>query len=324
LAAVLTLAYAQADLTRHGMAPLRRFSRCSPIETPRLAAFSQREITMKSPKFSKVACLMLLALAGNVALAKSSATGTVTIDGVNWPVADAVATLDGEDLQLVFAQKKFDRSAWADDGKFGTFDLWDFVDNEARDAQSLTISIDKEDGSYGGHNVKTGSGGGGGFDSSYDDSVTLTTRDAERVAGTIKLAGGDLSADVSFDLKIEAFGPLARAGTPLPADGGEPGLALKATVDATHSGDIEQMLAVSHPSNRKEIEDAKASGEVAQMLKMAQAFTPKITKITGGSIDGDKAWVEFEGDQGGRTMKGTATLTRTDGRWYVKGMSSRN
>jgi len=278
---------------------------------------------MKVLNLSKVICLALLALGGNAVFAKSAATGTVTIDGVTWPVADAVATLDGEDLQIVFGQKTFDRSAWADDGKFGTFDLWEFVDNEARDAQSLTIDIDEEDGSYGGHNIKTSSGGGGGFDSSYDDSVTLTTRDEKRVAGTIKLVGADLGADVSFDLAIERFGPLARAGTPLPAGGGEPGVALKATVDATHSGDIEQMLAISHPSNRKEIEDAKAAGEVEQMLKMAQLFTPKITRITGGSIDGDKAWVEFDGDQDGHAMQGTATLTRTDGKWYVKGISSR-
>lgn len=278
---------------------------------------------MKVINLSNFICLVLLCFGTDAVLAKPSATGTITIDGVSWPVADAVATLDGEKLEIVFAQKAFDRSSWADDGLFGMFDLWDFVDNEARDAQSLTITIDDEDGSYAGHTVKTGSGGGGGFNNSYDDSVSLTTRDDKRIAGTLKLAGGSLGANVSFDLLIEKFGPLARGGTALPADGGAPGQALKATVDATHSGDIEKMLAISHPSKRKEIETAKAAGEIDRMLKMAQKITPTITKITGGGIDGDKAWVEFDGRRSDRPMKGTATLTRTGGKWYVKRLSSR-
>jgi len=292
-------------------------------EATRFTTLIRLEPAMNLMQPSKVMCAVLLALGSHAVIAKPGATGTVTIGGVSWPVVDAVATLDGENLELVFAQKPFDRAVWADDGKLGTFDLWDFKDNEARDAQSLTIDLDDADGSYAGHSVKTGSGSGGGFDSAYDNSVTLTARDDTHVAGTLKMGGGDLGAEISFDLVIEKFGPLARGGTPLPADGGEPGKALKAAVDATHSGDIEQMLAISHPANRKEIEDAKAAGETAQMLKMAQAFTPKITQITGGSIDGDKAWVEFEGQQGGREMKGTATLTRTDGKWYLKGMSDR-
>ena len=267
--------------------------------------------------------LTLALFTSTCALAKTGATGTVNLDGVSWPVVDAVATLDGEKLEVVFAQKPFDRAAWIDDGKFGTFDLWDFKDNAARDAQSLSIAIDQADGSYAGHNVKTAKGSGGGFDNSYDNSVTLTARDDKHVAGTINLVGGGISAEVSFDLVIERFGPLALPGTPLPAGGGDPGAALKAMFDATHKGNIEQMLSSSHPENRKEIEDAKAAGTTAQMLKMAQAFTPTVSKITGGSVDGDKAWVEFEGQQGGRVMKGTATLTRVDGKWYVKGVSAR-
>ena len=256
------------------------------------------------------------------ALAKTGATGTVTLDGVSWPVVDAVATLDGEKLEIVFAQKPFDRATWADDGEFGTFDLWSFKNN-ARDAQSLSISIDQADGSYAGHNVKTAKGSAGGFNNSYDNSVTLTARDGKHVAGTLNLVGGGISAEVNFDLVIEKFGPLALPGTPLPAGGGDPGGALKATFDATHKGNIEQILSLSHPENRKEIEDAKDAGTTAQMLRMAQAFTPTVSKITGGSVDGDRAWVEFEGQQSGRVMKGTATLTRIDGKWYVKGISAR-
>jgi hypothetical protein len=267
--------------------------------------------------------LTLALFASTCALAKTGATGSVNLDGVSWPVVDAIATLDGEKLEVVFAQKAFDRGSWIDDGKFGTFDLWNFKDDAARDAQSLTVTIDQKDGSYAGHNVKTATRSGGGFDNSYDNSVTLTARDDKHIAGTLKLGGGGISAEVSFDLVIEKFGPLALPGTPLPAGGGDAGAALKAMFDATHKGNIEQMLALSHPENRKEIEDAKAAGTTAQMLKMAQSFTPTLTKITGGKVDGDKAWVEFEGQQFDRAMKGTATMTRVDGKWYVKGVSAR-
>lgn len=273
------------------------------------------------PQALFAASLSLLALP---VLANSGATGTVTIAGTSWPVADAVATLDGEDLQVVFSEKAFDRAAWAEDGEFGTFDLWEFKDNEARDAQSLTIDIDEEDGSYGGHNVRTGSSSGGGFSSDYDESVTLTARDDTHVAGTITLAGDDLAADIRFDLPITQFGPLARAGKPLPADGGEPGKALKTMVDATHAGNLDQMIALSHPERRKGIEEAKASGEAEQMLKMAQAFTPKISKITGGVVDGDNAWVDFEGQEDGNAVKGTAELSRADGKWYIKGINTKS
>lgn len=257
------------------------------------------------------------------ALAKSGAAGSVTINGVSWPVADAVATLDGENLEIVFAQKVFDRDAWADDGNFRSFDLWDFKDNAAGDARSLSIDIDEADGSYSGHKVTSASGQIVGSASEYENSVKLTARDEKHVAGTIKLVGGAIGAQVSFDLEIKKFGPLATPGTPLPAGGGGPGAAFKALVDATHAGNIEQMLATCPPKNCKKIEDAKAAGKTDAMLKMFQDSTPKVTKITGGSVNGDNAWVEFEGQQGGRAMKAMVTMNRIDAKWYLKGMYPR-
>lgn len=57
--------------------------------------------------------LTLALFASTCALAKTGATGTVNLDGVSWPVVDAVATLDGEKLEVVFAQTPFDRATWA-------------------------------------------------------------------------------------------------------------------------------------------------------------------------------------------------------------------
>lgn len=266
----------------------------------------------------------LLVLSANSVVANSGASGTVTIDGTAWPVADAVAVLDNEDLEIVFAQKEFDRVKWANDGEFGSFDLYEFKDGA--DGQLLKIDIDEEDGGYGGHRVQlSSSSSSGGFSSEHEESVTLTTRTAERVAGTIKLMEGEsLAAEITFDLPVTKTGPLARAGKPLPAGGGEPGKALKTIVDATHAGNLDQMIALSHPERRKGLEEAKAAGEADEMLKMAKLFTPKISKITGGSIDGDNAWVEFEGVEDGGAVKGTGELSRADGKWFIKSINTKS
>lgn len=265
----------------------------------------------------------LLVLGASDAREPAAADGSVTIGDQTWRVADAVATRDGEELTLVFAQKRFDRAAWAEDGEFGTFDLWEFEGEDDHGAQSLSIRIDNDSGGYGGHNIKTGSGGGGGYDSSHADSLTLTARDDKHVAGTLKLDADDLAAEVRFDVPIQAFGPLARAGTALPASGGEPGKVLLAVVEATHAGDLDRMIALSHPDRRARLEQAKAAGEAEDMLEMAKLFTPKIGKITGGSVDGDTAFVDFLTTGDGAEATGTAELTRVDGTWYVKGINTK-
>lgn len=273
------------------------------------------------PARTLLAAALVCSAAG--AFARDGATGTVSIDGQSWAVADAIATMEGEDLQIVFAQHKWDRAAWADDGEFGTFDLMEYEGDA--DGQSLSVDIDEEKGTYGGHNIRYSMGSSsGGYSSDYEPSVVLTSRTAERVAGTVKMQGGDLVTDVSFDLPIQKTGPLARAGTPLPADGGEPGKVLRAVVDATLAGDVDKMTALSHPERRAGIEEAKKAGQIEEMLTMAKLFTPRIKRITGGTVDGDKAWVEFVGDEGGSEVKGTGTLVRVNGGWYLEGIQTRS
>ena len=59
------------------------------------------------------------------------------------------------------------------------------------------------------------------------------------------------------------------------------------------------------------------------IVMAAQAFTPSKATITGGSIDGDKAWLDFDGVQGGEAMKGLAIVERKDGAWYVRNIETR-
>lgn len=254
----------------------------------------------------------------SLVLAKDGASGTVTFSGeAAWPVADAVAIQDDDSIELHFAKHAWDRAEWARDGKFESFDLHDFKDDA--DSPSLMMEIDA-DGKYSGHTFRFGpSSTSGGFDSTFDSAITISSRTAERVAGTVRFPDtGGYSADVSFDLPIMKEGPLARPGKPLPADGGAPGKRLKATIDATHAGDIDAMTALSNPERRAGIEEAKAAGEIEQMLSMAKLFTPTLTRITGGNVDGDRAVVDFIGNDGTAEVKGMADMVQIDGEWYLE------
>ena len=272
-----------------------------------------------------LAAALALAVGGIVpaAFAKDGATGTVTVDGKTWTVADAVAVSDQGSVELWFTELKFDRMKWAEDGEFGVFDPYRFVDDG--NGTSVTVEVD-EDGSYGGHSVRYGSSSSSStMSSEHEETLKLSANDGQHVAGSWKLDDGSgLVVDVAFDLPITKTGPMARPGTPLPADGGEPGKALRAMVDATHAGKLDTMIELSDPERRKGIEEAKAAGQAAEMLKMAQLFTPKITKITGGTLLGEQAWVDFEGSETSGTVKGTAELSRTAGKWYVKSINTRS
>ena len=72
-----------------------------------------------------LAALLLALLAGGVR-ADPGATGTITIDGETWPIADAVAVSDDGDIELWFSKLEFDRVEWAEDGEFDSFDTYDF------------------------------------------------------------------------------------------------------------------------------------------------------------------------------------------------------
>lgn len=269
------------------------------------------------------ATALAFVLCASGAAARPGASGTVTADGETWRVADAVAVSDDGDVEIWFSRLAFDRVAWAEDGEFGTFDTYEFVDDA--DGPALRIDVDEEDDRYGGHTFRSSSSSSsGGYSSDLESSLTITARDDEHVAGSVKFDdGAGLAADIVFDLPITKTGPLARPGTPLPADGGAPGKALRATIEATHAGDLDKLIALSAPEKRQAIEQAKAAGEAQQMIEMAQVFTPKLTKITGGTTEGDQAWVDFEGEDSGSAVKGTAELMRVGGRWFVKGINTR-
>lgn len=107
-------------------------------------------------------------------------------------------------------------------------------------------------------------------------------------------------------------------GQDLGAGGGEPGKALLAHFDAIRGGDVEKLRGEMHPDNHAQLDEMIKSGEVDMVIGMMQAFTPDEVTITGGTVDGDSAELQFTGKMDGEAAKGSATLGKAGDRWLVK------
>lgn len=152
-----------------------------------------------------------------------------------------------------------------------------------------------------------------------------TTSTIERVACSVRNAkpvkamGGDTwTVDVKFDSAV-----IPRAsGTPLPTDGGEPGKAFDAFIEAARGDDLPKIIALLSPRQAEMFShDYNTPEENLKSAKQMFEFTlPKKHKVTGGELRGeDKALLEVEGVpfEGSRVLY-IVSMERADGRWgYV-------
>lgn len=258
-------------------------------------------------------CVLAVSLVSAPAL-HADARGKVSVSGVSFTVVDAVAYKTNDGVAITLLPTPFDRKAAAKDRKIDSFDFM------RMDGGYVTLRVDT-DGSFSCIDFSAGSGGGSSCNSSYTPALTLTTRTAERIAGTFRLEGGSDNADVTFDLKVEST--LTPAGTALPPDGGEPGKAVMAHFAAIEKNDFAALKALAHPERRQMMEASEKSGEAKEMFAMMRAMSPRKVRITGGTVDGDTALVDFEGVEDGKAMKGTADVERDGGKWYLTGTSTR-
>ncbi len=267
----------------------------------------------------------LLAVSSASILAKTGASGTVSIPGNSqWVIVDAVAVLNEKELRIVFSEKPFNRAVWDDDLEFDTDDLEEIIDNKNEDAKWLIIGAFNNSKAYTTVAEKVESNDTARRLYVMNKGLTVSARDDEHIAGTFKLSANDSEdfvAEISFDLPIEKYGPLPMPGIPLPPDGGEPGKALKSYMEALFGDDTERLLNLSHPEGRAEMKSEQASGEYDESLKMMRRFTPAVDKILGGKIDGNRAWVEFATHSADGKFKGSARMIRIEDRWYLKGTS---
>ncbi len=264
-------------------------------------------------KASVLGLALFFALAPSEAHGGTLASGSVHMSDASWTVVDAVAYPDDDEIKIALAEKAFDRKDIGSDGKLDDFDVM------RHGGRTLTLHVGK-DGPTMCLDFSTGNGGGSTCNSDYAPTITISAQTADRITGRMKY--GETGADhvhVDFDVPIQAS--IARAGKALPADGGEPGKTVRAHFAAIHKGDIEQMKAQAHPERRKEME-GEMEAQMREMIGFVQAMTPKNVKITGGTVDGDSAIVDYVGTDDSGQVKGTAELERFEGQWYVSGTSN--
>lgn len=229
----------------------------------------------------------------------------------DWTVVDAIAWRDKMGTHIVVSDKPFDRNAIGSDLKINSLDV---VHHQMPplNAQTYELGLDAE-GKVGGTSISMPGGALASSSNDMSNGLKLDKNDGSRVAGSFVYA----PADIRFDVPVVS-GVMPRPGKPLPADGGEPGKALNAQIIAIAKGDIHTLVKLSPPEHR-ESTLANAEAEV----EYAQQNTPSKVTITGGSIDGDRAWIDFDGVQGGQSMQGLAIVERADGAWYVRKIEAR-
>lgn len=261
------------------------------------------------------AVMVVAMVAAAVPGLRADAKGTVALKYAKFTVVDAVAYKTNDGIEVALLSAPFDRKAAAKDQKIDSFDVMRMF---GVTAATLRIAAD---GSFSCIDAKSTEGGGSSCSSDLTPALKLTARTADRVAGTFKLNVNGEKADVTFDLKVEST--VARTGTALPADGGEPGKAVLAHYAAIEKNDFKALMATATPEQAKMMAESEKAGEAKEMFKMMRDMSPRKVRITGGTIDGDSALVDFEGVEGGKPVKGTADVNRIAGKWYMAGSSTR-
>jgi hypothetical protein len=264
----------------------------------------------------------LLALALAPCLLHAAVSGTVSYKGQSWKVVDAVAAKAFIGYELSFSRQAWDRIAWAEDGRFDSFDLGKFPDDKETSFFQINLGSDKAYRSHaltkGAFSSSEGAGKSGGAGLSIDSFTEMN------VVGRFKFSDADYKVDLRFDLPILGRdAPLALPGDALPANGGEPGKALLITLAAMASGNLEKILAVSPPDKRARFAEAAKRPDFAKQLNMISSMQPTDLHILGGKIFEDQAWVEFKAKREGKPIDGTASMQRIDGKWLMKKLSTR-
>lgn len=257
----------------------------------------------------------LMSIAATAGAGEPPASGTFTLDGETYTVNDAIAYPDDGGVSVVVSNRAFDRKAFAKDGKVDDFDVLRHGDDGVA---SFTVEIGS-DGELSGYGVHTAHGGGGGFSSDMAEGFTLSRHDAGHVTGSLQFTSDDRAADLRFDLPVQAT--LARAGKPLPAGGGEIGRALLAHFAAMASGDKARLLQITPPDRRAQQKAMMDEPDAAGMLEFLAGMAPRDVVVTGGTLDGDSAVLEFTGKRDGEAVKGTIDGTLVEGHWYFNNVS---
>ena len=179
----------------------------------------------------------------------------------------------------------------------------------------VRICIDGEGGECGlyfSHNKPNAS-----FNSAGYGAFKLEPAAAGRIAGRWVLAEpGDFFGETyDFDLQFDAA-VTPPPGTPLAADGGEPGKAYRAWTAAVAKGDLPVLRALVGGDYNGWRLNSEDQGNVKEALKDLRDGTPLQARILRGRIDGDSAvlWVEGK-DRDDILRRGRVSMQRVEGAW---------
>ena len=276
------------------------------------------------PRFSAVALLAVLALPVS-AIEPGSATGSITVNGKKTALKYAVAvrvpsSLDKKKSQtkLLISDVQVPPAALAD-----TFAMM-----KIKDLSGVEVGIE-DDGQ-----ITTGmiyspllTKMGGSFSAVGAHELERKDSAADTIAGRLHMSKPDdffdytYQYDATFAAKItDGKAAVAAAsktpGKALPADGGEPGAAYRNYLAAMKAGDAKKVKSLVAKDRAKQME----SPEFKEMFAMIREMMPKDIKVTGGTIDGGKAYLVLTAKQpdDGTKTSGKCDMVLEDGVWRVE------
>ena len=244
-----------------------------------------------------------LALAPQAALADAS--GVVTeILGRPYPVRDAIAYRERDEIIVLVSSMPFDAIDFADDGKLDSRDL---IRHRSAHELITTAFAFKPQGYFrrwDGEDFEEGVNPVGGW--------KLSAIDDGRIAGTFDYA----ATNVTFDLPIRDPVTAPVAGEALAADS-EPVRALEAYFDAQRHGDLDAALALSMPPEDRAGIDAEQRDRFAAAMKPSPMRVDRI-EFRDGRTAGRVAQIHYA--VWGKIWRGEvrrARMVQIDGGWIV-------
>ena len=221
---------------------------------------------------------------------------------------------------VVFSDKPIDAAAVN-----ASADRGEAVSDQLRSKDALRLELNLEsDGSVQNININ-----GPGFSGSQSGSgwytLKLVHNDAKRVEGTFRSNDeADKKEGRFYDLKfaLDLAGP-PDLGTPLAADGGEPGKAYRAYMAALQKGNIDALAKTMTKERGDELLAHKNDADFKMMFAFIQGQALRDAKYVKGHGKGDNATLEYAGKDGdGNAMTSTVTMLREGGAWKVEKESS--
>ncbi|MEO8484834.1 MAG: hypothetical protein ABI585_00710 [Betaproteobacteria bacterium] len=170
----------------------------------------------------------------------------------------------------------------------------------------------KPDGAYRGLSYYFGKNNGCGY---CGGGVTSTVKLVQgKLVGTLKMKDESRTMDVKLDVPILSDDH----GAPLPAGGGEPGVAYLAYHDALVKRDAKAVRSVMSKENGGYLDSATKKGKAdAEMRSMAKEHPEKSVRIVQGWSKGDRAVLVLAGESSVMRLAGEAVLVREGGRWRL-------